>query len=95
MNTELLNKTYKVLLKKGPLSCSEIGWALWGHSSTAQKGTGVYKQNKFCRPAGRVLKILETQGRASHFQHGRKIIWKAMPSGESNGKNFISDNLFN
>lgn len=93
MNTELLNRTYKVLVRRGPLSCSEIGWALWGKTSTSIKGAGIHKNNKFCRPAGKILKVLKAQGRVSKFENGKKVIWKAIPSGGSYGRDFISDNF--
>lgn len=93
MNSELLNKAYVILVKRGPLSCSEVGWALWGNTSTSLKGTGVHRNNKFCRPAGKVLKSLEAKKLASHFKHKTRVIWKAMPLGGTYGRDFISDNF--
>lgn len=92
MNSELLNRARGILVKRGPLSCSEVGWALWGNSSTSMKGAGVHKNNKFCRPASKVLRNLEKLGLASCFQHRDKTIWKAKPSerGE-NGYDIVGD----
>ena len=95
MNSEILNRTYRILEKRGPSTCSEIGWALWGSAWTTYKtlSKDVHNMNKFCRPAGKVLKTLEKKGMVSRFDNGDKVIWKAVPSGELYGRDFISDNF--
>lgn len=93
MNSEILNKAYAILVKRGSLSCSELGWALWGTTTSSLKGSGVHLNNKFCRPAGKVLKELEARKMASHFRHKNKIIWKALSLGGVYGRDLVVDNF--
>ena len=81
MNIQLLNKAYNALVHKGPLSCSELGWILWGNSTnTPHRGVGVHKNNKFCRPAGKILKILSSQNRVMPINCQNKQLWRAISS---------------
>ena len=42
---------------------SDIGWALWGDTTPyPERGEGSHGQNKFCRPAGKVLLGLQRKG---------------------------------
>jgi hypothetical protein len=84
MSDELLDRAYRILARNGPLSCSELGWALWGKP-------GARKGGRFCRPAGKALKRLLAQGRVASIGLRDKVVWKATPSGVGNGKDFTFD----
>lgn len=63
----------------GELRGSDLGWELWGETTPVpDRGTGRQRHNKFCRPAGKVLKALERQGRASSIARKTYTAWRAI-----------------
>ena len=60
---------------------SDLGWELWGDTTeSVRRGEGSHGHNKFCRPAGKLMKRLERAGLARQiFQKGRPCtFWKAV-----------------
>jgi len=66
--SSIRERAYQILKAKGPMRGSDLGWELWGETTEVpDRGTGSHQHNKFCRPAGKLLKALERQGRRQHF----------------------------
>jgi len=62
--SEIHDRAYAILKEKGPMRGSDLGWELWGSTTeSVMRGTGSHGHNKFCRPAGRVLRHLQREGR--------------------------------
>ena len=62
--SEIHDRAYAILRKEGPMRGSDLGWRLWGSTTfSPMRGVGSHGQNKFCRPAGRVLRKLQREGR--------------------------------
>ena len=58
---------------------SDLGWELWGETTEcANRGTGSQRHNKFCRPAGKVLKRLQRLGCAREIPKESCMMWAAM-----------------
>ena len=69
-----------LLRAKGPLRTSDVGWALWGQSTTApERGQGAQRENKFCQTAGRLLHELQRIGRVEAQTRGDGVWWYAVP----------------
>jgi len=55
------------ILRRHPdgMRAGDVGWLLWGpNTPTPGRGVGSHGHNKFCRPAGKLLKRLAEQGKA-------------------------------
>jgi hypothetical protein len=69
-DTEL--RAWRILHERGPMRGSDLGWELWGENTKAPgRGEGSHGHNKFCRPAGKLLKRLKEAGmvREKHLEH--------------------------
>lgn len=59
---------------KPAMSCSEIGAHLWGTSTSPAR-----KPQSYARPAGKLLHILERQGKVRRVQeYGCTDLWEAV-----------------
>jgi hypothetical protein len=59
----------------GGLSCSEIGARIWG----MRLGAPIRKPQSYARSAGKLLRILERQGKVRRVQEfGRTDLWEAV-----------------
>ncbi len=77
--TELLQRAWSILKQRGEMRGSDLGWELWGDTTAVpNRGTGSQRQNKFCRPAGKVLKALERQGRVISIGRASYTAWRAI-----------------
>ena len=94
MNSKLLNRACQILKQKGSLSCSELGWLLWGDSTPfPSKGKGVHLNNKFCRPAGKVLNALFEQGRAKATICQKKYLWSFVETNPQEDGDAVYENI--
>lgn len=76
--SDLLDRAHRILKERGEMRGSDLGWELWGDTTPVpNRGIGSQKHNKFCRPAGKVLKALERQGRARSRGRETCTVWKA------------------
>lgn len=63
---KITDRAYGLLKRYGKMRGSDLGWMLWGETTeSAARGVGSHGHNKFCRSAGKVLKRLEAEGRAT------------------------------
>ena len=62
------------------LRASDLGWELWGATTaTPGHGVGAHGQNKFCRPAGKLLKRLRDKKEVYPVYRGRGLkLWFAV-----------------
>ena len=76
--TALLERALAILRARGPMRGSDLGWELWGETTAApRRGTGSECHNKFCRPAGKVLKRLERLGKVIPVYEKTCTTWRA------------------
>lgn len=77
----ILERAYEILKSKGPMRGSDLGWELWGETTDApDRGTGSQLHNKFCRPAGKILRRLRELGLAREEAMKSYIRWHARPN---------------
>lgn len=56
-NLTLLCRAFDIIKTAREIRGSDLGWELWGETTEcANRGTGSHRHNKFCRPAGKLLK---------------------------------------
>lgn len=76
---QTIEKAIRALRERGPMRASDLGWELWGETTEVpDRGDGSHKQNKFCRPAGKILRELDRQGKVVWRTHGTCILWEAL-----------------
>lgn len=76
---DLLGRAWDILKARGPMRGSDLGWELWGETTEVpRRGTGSHQHNKFCRPAGKVLKRLQRLGCAREIPAETCMTWAAM-----------------
>lgn len=73
----LEDRAVAILREHGPMRGSDLGWELWGAACTSG-GEGSHGHNKFCRPAGKLLRRLERQGRVIWMPKERCTVWVAI-----------------
>ncbi len=73
------DRAIHILKTKGEMRAGDLGWELWCETTeSARRGTGSHRSNKFCRPAGKLLKRLEKDNRVTHFAKPGGIYWRAL-----------------
>jgi len=78
-STGLLCRVWDILKARGPMRGSDLGWELWGETTECpRRGTGSQQHNKFCRPAGKVLKRLQRLGCVREISKESCMMWAAM-----------------
>ena len=61
--SEIEERVLSYVIDKPGARGSDIGWAMWGPTTEfPQRGIGSHGHNKFCRPAGKILRRLEQLG---------------------------------
>jgi hypothetical protein len=76
---KLLGRAWDILKARGPMRGSDLGWELWGETTDCPtRGTGSQQHNKFCRPAGKVLKRLQRLGCVREIPEKTHMAWAAM-----------------
>lgn len=79
MNATLLNRAWGIIKERGEIRGSDMGWELWGATTPVPtRGTGSHANNKFCRPAGKVLKALERLKRVRSVSRKTYTAWKVI-----------------
>lgn len=74
----LLGRAWDILKTRGPMRGSDLGWELWGKTTEVPtRGTGSHQHNKFCRPAGKVLKRLQRLGCVREIPKETYMAWDA------------------
>lgn len=77
--THIDDRALEVLRLLGPLRGSDLGWVLWGGTTTSgRRGVGSHGQNKFCRPAGKLLRRLERRGLVVSEFRETCTVWKVL-----------------
>tara|TARA_Y100000310_G_C20525980_1_gene736046 strand:+ start:610 stop:1017 length:408 start_codon:yes stop_codon:yes gene_type:complete len=75
--TDIEKKAYRVVEHRGPISCADIGWELWGETTPSpMRGEGSHNHNKFCRAAGRIMNSLQDKGLACHANDPYRVTWR-------------------
>jgi hypothetical protein len=76
---ELLGRAWDILKARGPMRGSDLGWELWGETTEVpRRGIGSHQHNKFCRPAGKLLKRLQRLGCVREIPAETCMTWAAM-----------------
>lgn len=73
----LRNRAVAILWNHGPMRCSDLGWQLWGDTTAFPDRGG---RNKFSRPAGKLLRELERDGRVTWIPQRGHCLWHAIGS---------------
>ena len=80
------DRAVAILKKRGPITASQLGWELWGNTTSApMRGEGSHGNNKFCLPAGKLLNKLRAAGKAYWGTEGPRVLWKLTKEGKGNG----------
>lgn len=75
----ILDRAYEIIKKRGKILGSELGWELWGETTAVpNRGTGSHRNNKFCRPAGKILLRLKREGRVREISEECNTYWRAI-----------------
>ncbi len=74
--TPIEERAVKALRTDGPMRASDLGQILWG--SRRNSGGGSHAHNRFCRPAGRLLKRLERQGLVLGYPTAHCWLWASL-----------------
>ena len=70
------NKVILELHKQGRMRASNIGWAVWGDTTPhPMRGEGSAANNKFCRPAGKLLARMEREGLVKVMPDENGVYW--------------------
>lgn len=72
-----IKRAIRFLQAQGPLTCGRLGWLLWGDTTSCPgRGEGSHRENKFCRPAGKIIKRMERQGMVHMVWDDHRILWR-------------------
>ena len=74
--TDTEQRTLRMLLKRGPLSCTEIGETLWGETCQSNPN-----RQAFARPAGKVVRRLRRDGLVAIGWAERRCVWRITAEG--------------
>lgn len=73
-----MDRALEIIRKRGKIRGSDLGWELWGATTeSAGRGEGSHGHNKFCRPAGKLLRRLERDGMVFSYIYGNAVMWTA------------------
>jgi len=77
--TPIQERALEILKRRPGLRCSQLGWELWGETTPSpQRGEGSHQNNKFCRPAGKVLNSLLRKTKVFVGTDGYGMKWYAL-----------------